>query len=1260
MKVDYHGQRSGSKPLTRSVAIIALGFLPLIATTKAQDPKTDYDPKLIVETGHTSAISSVAFLPNGKILVSGGADNMVKLWDVGTGRELLTLRGHTGAVNSVAVSSDGKFLASASDDNTIKLWDTNSGRESRVLRGHTDDVSSVTFSPDGNLLASGSKDNTARIWDVGTGRELQTLRGHADWINSVAFSTDGRTLASGSNDRTIRLWNTATGQLLLSLRAHTSYVTSVAFSPDGEVLASGSTDNTVKLWKVTNGQVLRTLLGHTASVESVAFSFSGVELASGSLGGEIKLWNLKTEQEPRSFQGETDHVSSIAFSSDDQLLASGSRDNIIKLWDVGTGQELRTLRGHAGQIDSVAFSPDCQTLAAGGDDKNIKLWDLKTGRKLRLLRGHTDAVEVLAFSLDGKMLASGGLDNTVKVWDVESGQVVRTFRGHTNPPRSLAFSSDGHALGSESLNHIFKLWEVRTGRELLTMGDGAGLVSPNTGSIWLSQNRKLLARGTNGGSIGLWDMSTGRKLRTLRAHNDAVELVEFDRPGKRFASTSTDGAIMLWDIATGKLLRTLRGHPSQVYSLAFSRDGETLASGGKDNSVRVWKVATGQELYVLRGHRSPVTSIALSPDGKTLASGGDFFDLTINLWDLVTGRKLNSFDTTSASTSRQVFSVVPELYSNNQTITRDGAFQIKYADNYALSLYDFRSGALLASLVSLDEDDWVATSLDNHFDTNKDLSKKIEGLHWILPEDPFSSLPLEVFMRDYFEPNLLQRIADGETLPQVRDLAKLNIAQPRVQITAISLPDLNNEVTVSVVAENGERDVIRSGQKLRQLSGVYDLHLFRDGQLVKVAPDNSAAELSRIPADYDLEKEIPLWRTATQLLTVDQRDSVRLTFKVKLPKGKDAAKVEFTAYAFNEDRIKSEPAKGEWTSEQISKLTKAQSVKPKVYLLSIGVNETGSAKWILKYASNDARQMQKILGDTLAQQDRFEVVRVSLISERLGEKESSQASKENIKALFDRLAGREVEERILSAIPNAKRLQQSTPDDIVIITFSSHGFTDHNGVFYIVPSGVSYNQEGIVRSSLVSSEDLSVWMKDIEADKTFMIIDSCYSADFTGKNFKPGPMGSRGLGQLAYNKKIRILTAAREQSYETSHLGMSVLSYVLLKKGLEKGGANSHPTKDHNVTFRELMEYAEREVPRFYEQGRIAGPQNPKAKQDGDFLQRPYLFDFVRDGSDLELSNTMHRPVMIPVPIRAAILPADLSPQSVSPMEKHKRGNDSR
>jgi WD40 repeat protein len=166
-------------------------------------------------------------------------------------RERATLDGHSGAVLSVAFAPDGRALATGSDDRTVRLWEPATGRQTATLKleGFLNVVSSVAFAPDGRTLATGSAYPTARLWEPATGRQTATLDGHTSAVLSVAFAPDGRTLATGSDDKTVRLWEVATGRQIEILTGHTSGVNSVAFAPDGRTLASGSGDKTVRLWE---------------------------------------------------------------------------------------------------------------------------------------------------------------------------------------------------------------------------------------------------------------------------------------------------------------------------------------------------------------------------------------------------------------------------------------------------------------------------------------------------------------------------------------------------------------------------------------------------------------------------------------------------------------------------------------------------------------------------------------------------------------------------------------------------------------------------------------------------------------------------------------------------------------------------------------------------------------------------------------------------------------------------------------------------
>ena len=216
------------------------------------------EPKLMTNLPHESAVGLLAFSPDGKTLVTGAADNLVRLWDVETAELLKTFEGNGAA----ALSPDGKTLAAGGHDRSVLLRDIETEALTATLKGHTDDVLSLAFSPDGSLLASGGNDNAALLWEVDTGERLEAFAGsnpspktvawgvNKDAVISLAFSPDGKTLATGSDGNAARLWNVERGELLREIEEMTLTVYDFAFSPDGKTLAAGTNCDAVRLWRL--------------------------------------------------------------------------------------------------------------------------------------------------------------------------------------------------------------------------------------------------------------------------------------------------------------------------------------------------------------------------------------------------------------------------------------------------------------------------------------------------------------------------------------------------------------------------------------------------------------------------------------------------------------------------------------------------------------------------------------------------------------------------------------------------------------------------------------------------------------------------------------------------------------------------------------------------------------------------------------------------------------------------------------------------
>ena len=540
-------------------------------------------------------VHSAAFSLDGT-LASGLDNGRVELWGVESGERIGTLRhADWGRVTAVVFSPDGTSLASGSWDQVIKVWDVETRREVGTWEVPRESDSlwplSVAFSPDGTRLVSGFQDGTVRLWDVATQTEVAVLEGHTDRVTSVSFSPDGATLASsgGWDDPTVQLWDTATQAKVATLRGHTGEVRSVSFSsPDGATLASGSSDRTVRLWDVGTHQDVATFEEHRRGVGSVSFSPDGGTLVSGAADGTVLLRELETG----NVAGLSGHgsLSSMAFSPDGTLLASGFGDGTIRLWDAATRIPIATLEGHRSGIGSVSFSFDGAILASGSSDRTVRLWDVKTQKLLETLEGHTSGVTSVSFSPDGALLASAGgwNDATVRLWDVGTREPIGTLEGHLNEVRSVAFSSPDGALlasGGGYEDKTIKLWNVATRELIASLEDHTSSVN----SVLFSPDGRTLASGSSDRTVRLWNAATGTPIATLEDRSGVYSLA-FSSDGAMLVS-GTWGAVRLWEIDSREQVVSLVGQTGSIHSVVFSSDGTTLGSVADDGTILLWDVA---------------------------------------------------------------------------------------------------------------------------------------------------------------------------------------------------------------------------------------------------------------------------------------------------------------------------------------------------------------------------------------------------------------------------------------------------------------------------------------------------------------------------------------------------------------------------------------------------------------------------------------------------------------------------------------------
>lgn len=513
---------------------------------------------------------------------------------------------------------------------------------------------------------------------------------------------------------------------------------------------------------------------------------------------------------------------------------------------------------------------------------------------------------------------------------------------------------------------------------------------------------------------------------------------------------------------------------------------------------------------------------------------------------------------------------------------QDGRILASTHDDGLIRFWDVREGRLLVSLFAY-ATGWAAFAPDGRFDVS-DFDVTLP-FSWVLPDRPFSALPIEAFMRDRYEPGLLAGALSPEGLRPAPPLHSVDRNLPAARVLTVE-PRGSEPALVDVKVKVSYPNSSHSDDAGH---GIAEVQLFRDGRMV-----------------------------AVQRLSPPVK-SAELTFaSVRLPVLPVDGSVQFAVLAFNTDRVKGEAVLYEHSLKASGQVDTRRRSR-RAFIIAIGIDTHADSRWNLSYAARDAALFAEQLPKYLAAPQFDELISKTI--DAVGP--------------YDPANHGRIKERIREALRDlATGPRAATPDDAVFIAFSGHGVrTNEAGLMLVMPDapGTSNSpSEQIFRRRSISIDELADWLREIDAGGFTLILDACHTGAMVDAAFLPAPLGERGFGQLAFDKGMRLLAASQADglAVESLQLKHGLLTYALIFEGLLQRKAQWQQVDGRSsVSVADWLRFGLRRVPKM-ERGKSAPPQ-PRADEKSrgltgpsraastasrrSNLQYPVLFDFDRE-----------------------------------------------
>ncbi|HUK99794.1 MAG TPA: caspase family protein [Nitrospirota bacterium] len=728
------------------------------------------------------------------------------------------------------------------------------------------------------------------------------------------------------------------------------------------------------------------------------------------------------------------------------------------------------------------------------------------------------------YSPDGMHALLGSIDETASLWDISTGSKIMKLGSAAfipgGPHRCLpSFSHDGrYVLLRSNKQKTFQLWNVGSGKEIRTFSGRQSWVS----AVAFSPDDKYALSGGYDKTLKLWEVETGKEVKEFSGHSGFGQMpvfLDYSPDGKYAVSASWDRKVRLWDISTGEEIRTF---DSSANSVVFSPDGKSILSGGisGDNTVKLWDIFTGNELKTFRGHSKWITAAAFSPDGKYAISGSG--DATLKLWEVSSGKEMKTFRGHMEGYTITNWVTPPGVLS--ATFSPDGKY-IMSAGDASIRLWDVKTGKEIAVVFEFKDGEWLTITSDGYYNASE------KGAQYLMVKLNDIGYTVDQFYDVFYRPDIVAAELRGEDIKDLititmQDAIKappplVEIAEPvqagamakicyRVKSTGGGIGEVRLFHNGKLIQSDGYyRDMAKSSSEKQQILAMNSKMIYENMRSVSVKGKTENA-----PATTKLKGEV--FEDCRDLEAVSGENDVSIT-------------------AFNSgNTVQSSVRTVKFNSSR-------KSEDPHLYILSIGIDKYRDTAVNLKYAVKDATDIEQKLLQQSATVYKPQNIHYALLTD-------DKADKGNIISKINELS------RIIK------------PQDGFILFVAGHGVLLQSQ-YYMLTS----DYDGMVNdSSMISSNEIVEMSKKIKSLSQLFIFDTCHAG---GVDSIVSGLYDARMSVLAKKMGLHIYASANSiQEAQDGYQGNGLFTYTLLdglnnKKEVDKNS-------DNIISFAELGEYA--------------------------------------------------------------------------------------